>query len=175
MHPQLTKFLSPTFKLETPTSFIPGEGRDVNRRTSGPQKFTPLEVGDWPETSHKLSAQLRNSTMVGEGRSLPSGFPCAAAPSSPGSVPRCPCLERHFGNHQMLQLGREALSLFPGFWARMRGGMGVRYPGNCGPEEGFSRKQGRSPSRVPLALRVSRLKGALLREGLVFSRRDPST
>ena len=75
---------SPTFKLETPTSFIPGEGRDVNRRTSGPQKFTPLEAGDWPETCQKLSAQLRNSTMVGEGLSLPSGFPCAAALSSPG-------------------------------------------------------------------------------------------
>ena len=86
MHPQLTKFLSPTFKLETPTSFIPGEGRDVNRRTSGPQKFTPLEAGDWRETCQKLSAQLRNSTMVGEGLSLPSGFPCAAALSSPGSV-----------------------------------------------------------------------------------------
>ena len=77
---------SPTFKLETPTSFIPGEGRDVNRRTSGPQKFTPLEAGDWRETCQKLSAQLRNSTMVGEGLSLPSGFPCAAALSSPGSV-----------------------------------------------------------------------------------------
>ena len=110
---------SPTFKLETPTSFIPGEGRDVNRRTSGPQKFTPLEAGDWPETCQKLSAQLRNSTMVGEGLSLPSGFPCAAALSSPGrrvwaACPRCACLERHFGNHQMLQLWQEALSLFPG-------------------------------------------------------------
>lgn len=54
-----------TFKLESPMSSIPGEGRDVSGRTSEHQKVTPLGARGQPETSQEVWAQPQNSTMMG--------------------------------------------------------------------------------------------------------------
>lgn len=178
MHPRVIKFLSPTFKLETPTSFIPGEGRDVNRRTSGPQKFTPLETGDWLETCQKLSAQLRIAPWWGRGCPCPQASP-ALQLSAPRGLSGPGCLLCTPGktlwkpsDAPVVARGSVSLSRFLG---KDSGWNGSEVSGELWSRRGVQQEARQEPLTSPSCLTVSRLKGALLREGLVFSRRVPST
>lgn len=169
---------SPTFKLETPTSFIPGEGRDVNRRTSGPQKFTPLETGDWLETCQKLSAQLRIAPWWGRGCPCPQASP-ALQLSAPRGLSGPGCLLCMPGktlwkpsDAPLVARGSVSLSRFLG---KDSGWNGSEVSWELWSRRGVQQEARQEPLTSPSCLTVSRLKGALLREGLVFSRRVPST